>query len=111
MSNKTLAIVSAILTMLLLLLVAGFTTFFEMVALNGASERQGTTALVFSLACQGVGLILLGMFAGWLANLIIAKFHWNKILAVIIAVMAGTLLGGVVSFLAMIIAIPIAGVR
>jgi hypothetical protein len=111
MPNKTPPIVSAILTMLLLLLVAGFVTFFEMVALNGASERQGTTALIFSLACQGVGLILLAMFAGWLTNLMIAKFHWNKILAVVIAVIAGTFLGSVGSFLAMIIAIPVAGIR
>ena len=81
-----------------------------MIALNGASESQGATAMGISLVCQGVGLILVGLFAGWLTDLVITKFNWNKVLAVIIAVIAGVLLGGAISFVSFIISIPLAGI-
>jgi len=64
-----------------------------------------------SLACQGVVAILAGIFARWLTNFLISKFNWNQILAVVIAVTAGTLAGGVASFLSIVIAIPVAGIR
>lgn len=55
-----------------------------------------------SLVCQGTGTILAAVLAAWLTNLMITKFNWNNILAVIIAV---------ISFLSIIISIPIAGIR
>lgn len=82
-----------------------------MLVLNGVSESQGMTAMGVSLVCQGVGAILAALLAGWLTNFVITKFNWNKILAVIIAVIAGALLGGVISFLSIIISIPLAGIR
>ena len=63
-----------------------------------------------SLVCQGVGLILVGLFAGWLTNFVITKFHWNNVVAVMIAVIAGVLLGGAISFISFIISIPLAGI-
>jgi len=111
MSNKTPAIISTSLTVLLLIVLAVLSLLFEMVALNGASERQGVTAMGISLVCQGIGVILLGLLAGRLTNLLITKFNWNKTLAVIIAVMAGTAVGGLISFLSTVIAIPVAGIR
>ena len=82
-----------------------------MVALNGVSERQAMTAMGISLVCQGIGVILLGILAGWLTKLMITKFNWNKILAVVIAVTLGTLFGGIIAFLSIIISIPVAGIR
>ena len=108
--NKTPAIISAVLTIVLLILFAVLSVFMQMIALNGVSESQGATAMGISLVCQGVGLILVGLFAGWLTNLVITKFNWNKILAVIVAVIAGVLLGGAISFVSFIISIPLAGI-
>jgi hypothetical protein len=111
MPNKTPALISAVLTVLLLIVLAVLLLLFEMVALNGASERQGVTAMGISLVCQGVGIILLGILAGRLTNLLITKFNCNQILAVVITVAVGTLVGGSISFLSIVIAIPLAGIR
>ncbi len=111
MPNKTPAIISVILTILLLIVFGILSVLFEMLALNGAGERQGMTAMGVSLVCQGAGAILVGVFAWWLTNLLIAKFNWNKFIAVIITVFFGTLLGAGISFLSIIIAIPLAGIR
>jgi hypothetical protein len=110
MLNKTPAIISSILTVILLIIFAILSVFAQMIALNGVSESQGITAMGISLVCQGVGVILAGVFAGWLSRLVITKFNWNKVLAVIVAVMAGILLGGAISLLSTIISIPLAGI-
>ena len=60
-----------VLTIILLILFAVLSVFMQMIALNGVSESQGTTAIIISLVCQGMGLILVGVFAGWLTNLVI----------------------------------------
>lgn len=111
MPNKTPAVISVILTILLLVVFAIVSVLFEMLALNGASERQGMTAMGILLLCQGVGAVLLGIFAWWLTNLLISKFNWNKIIAVVVTVFLGTTIGTGISFLSLIISIPIAGIR
>ena len=111
MPNKTPAIIASILTIVLLLIFAVLSVFTQMIALNGVSESQGMTAMGISLVCQGVGVILVGVLAGWLTNFVITKFNWNKILAVIVAVIAGVLFGGAISFVSTIISIPLAGIR
>ena len=111
MPNKTPSLISAILTILLLVVFAVLSIFTQMIALNGASERQGLTAMGISLVCQGAGAILAAAFAWRLTSLMIVKFNWNKILAVVVAVTGGTLLGGLISFISIIVAIPMAGVR
>ena len=111
MPNKTPAVISVILTILLLIVFAIVSVLFEMLALNGASESQGMTAMGISLLCQGVGAVLLGIFAWWLTNLLISKFNWNKIIAVVVTIFLGTTIGTGISFLSLIISIPIAGIR
>lgn len=111
MPSKTPVIISSILTIVLLILFAVLSVFTQLIALNGVSESQGMTAMVISLVCQGTGLILAGIFAGWITNLVITKFNWNKTLAVLVAVIIGVLLGGTISFVATIISIPLAGIQ
>lgn len=82
-----------------------------MLLLNGASERQGMSALGISLACQGASLILAAILAWRLTGLFISKFNWNKFLSVALAVAAGTLSGGLISFLAIIVGTVAAGIR
>jgi hypothetical protein len=82
-----------------------------MVALNGASERQGLTAMALSLICQGITVILAAVLAWRLTDLFVTKFNWNAVVAVVISVIAGTFGGGLVAFLSVLVAIPIAGIR
>lgn len=111
MQNKTPAVISVVLTIILLVVFAIVSALFEMLALNGASESQGMTAMGISTLCQGVGAVLIGIFVWWLTNLLIFKFNWGKVIAVIVTVFLGTVIGTGISFLALIISIPIAGVR
>lgn len=111
MTNKTPAIISSVLTIVLLILFAVLSVFTQMIALNDVSENQGMTAMGISLVCQGIGGILVGFLAGWITNLVIMKFNWNKVLAVIVVVLVGTLIGAGISVSSMIISIPLAGIR
>lgn len=111
MSAKTPSIIAALLTIVSLVLFVILFLFVQMLALNGASERQGVTAMGISLVCQGVGIILAALLAGRLTSLAITKLNWNTIVAVLLSVIAGTLFGGLISLLSVIIAIPMAGIR
>ena len=108
---KTPAVISIVLTIILLILFAILSVFTQMIALNGVSESQGMAAMDISLVCQGVGMILAAIFSGWISNLMITKFNWNKILVVIVAVIAGVLFGGTIPVVSTIISIPMAGIR
>jgi hypothetical protein len=111
MPTKTPAAISATLTILILILLAVLLVLLQMVALNGASERQGLMAMGLSLGCQSLVIILLGALAARATTFLITKVAWNNILAVVVSVLAATMIGGVIAFLSMIIAIPVAGVR
>jgi|SRR5919108_4703881 hypothetical protein len=111
MSAKTPAVISAVLTIVLFFLFAVLSVFTQMIALNGVSESQGTIAMSISLVYQGVGIILVGLLAGWMNNFVITKFNWNKVLAVIVAVIVGTLIGAGISVFSTIISIPLAGIQ
>jgi hypothetical protein len=109
--TRTPATISATLTILILVLLAILFVLLQMVALNGASERQGLTAMGLSLGCQSLVIILLGALAARATTFLITKVAWNSILAVVVTVLAATMIGGVIAFLSMIIAIPVAGIR
>ena len=111
MSNRSPATISAALTVLILVLVAIVFTLLQMVALNGAGERQGLTAMGVSLACQSLVISLLAVFAARATRFLITKVDWNSILAVAVTVLVATTIGGTISFLTMIISIPLAGIR
>lgn len=111
MSNKSPAAISAILTVVILVFLAVVFVLLQMIALNGASERQGLTAMGLSLGCQSILVILLATLAARTTRFLITKVEWNSILAVVITVLVATTIGGVISFLASVIAIPVAGIR
>jgi len=110
MPGKTPALTSAILTTLLLVLVAFLSLLTQMLALNGASERQGVTVMGISSGCQGIGIILAALLASRLTNLLLVKFNWNKPRSVLAAVIAATAFGALIAFLSIIISIPAAGI-
>jgi len=111
MPNKTASIISGLLTAIILILLAVLSILIQMVALNGVRERQGFNAMSISLICQSVSLGLAVILARWLSNLLMVKFNLNTFLAVIIAVIVAAGLGGLISFLSIIVAIPVAGIR
>jgi uncharacterized membrane protein YjgN (DUF898 family) len=111
MTSKTPVVISATLTVVILILLGGLFLLLQMVALNGASERQGATALGIALACQSIVIILLGIFAAGATKFLITKVDWDHILAVAMTVLVATTIGGTISFLASVLAIPVAGIR
>lgn len=108
MPNKTPAIVSAVITFILLLIISVILSFGQLVALNGFSERAGTISLATSLICQGVGNILAVIIAWRLTIRFITKSNWSNIAAVLVSVLAGTLTGAGLTFVSMIASILLA---
>ena len=111
MKIKTPATISAILTVLILVFLAIVFVLLQMVALNGASEQQGLTAMGLSLGCQSIAIIFLATLAARATTFLITKVEWTSLLAVAVTVLVASTIGGVIAFLSMLIAIPIAGIR
>ena len=111
MSTKILAAIAGLSTFFILIFMAVLSVLGQMLVLNGASESQGFKAMGISLICQSAGLFPAIILARWLANFLITRYNWNNILAILLAVVAGTTLGGVTSFLSVIISTLAAGIR
>lgn len=112
MPTKTPITISIVLTVLLLILVAILSMLGQILALNGVMDAtQGNNALGISLGCNGVTILLAGIFVRWLTKLLLVKFNWNQILAVAVAVILGTGLGVFLSFLSIIVGTLAAGIR
>ena len=109
--NKRPKIIATILTVVFLFLIALLSFFGELIALNDVSERQGYIALGILLVGELIILPVGGIFAGWLAKLFMKKFKWNNAFAIVSAVIVGTSLGAILSFLSVIISILAAGIK
>lgn len=108
MPNKSPAIISVIVTVVLLLILGALSFFIDLVVLNGFSESAGGSALIAFGVCQSLGLILSAFFARWLTNLLFYKFNWNKIWTVIVSVLASVILSGVLAIPSFIISAVVA---
>jgi hypothetical protein len=111
MSSRTASILAAILSILLMLIFAVLAVIFELIALNGANESQGMSAIGISLTCLGAGAILLGVLAWKVTGLLITRFNLNPILAVTLIVALAMLVAGTISILSIFVSIPLAGIR
>jgi hypothetical protein len=111
MSTRTAAILSTILSILMLVIFAVLVVIFEILALNGVPESQGVRAIGISLACLGVSAILLGVLAWKATAFLIQKFKLNPALAVLLTVFLMLLIGGTISILSIFISIPLAGIQ
>lgn len=112
MNSKPPAIISAILTFIILLVLGALFFFVQIIALNGVmNEDQAFASLGVGLVCQGFVMLLAAGFAGWFSNVLIQRFDWNKVTSVFVAVTLGTLLGAVTAFISIAISIPLAGIR
>lgn len=108
MPAKKLSTISTILTVLILLVIGLVGMFFLLVALNGFSEREGTPALVTSLVCNGIAILLAAVLAWRLPGWLIGKFNWNNIAAVAVSVLAGLLFGSGLSLASAFIGVIVA---
>lgn len=108
MPTKTSSIISAVLTVILLLLVGALSMFMTMVALNGFTGSEGGPALLTNLMCNGIGVILSATLAWRLTRWLIEKFNWNKGLAVAVSVLAGVVFGVGISFLSIFAGVIVA---
>jgi hypothetical protein len=111
MSNRSPATISAILTVVILILLAIVFLLLQMVTLNGVSERQGLTAMGVSLGCQSLVIILLAALAARATTFLVTKAEWNSLLAVAVTVLGASVMGGVIAFLSSFISIVVAGIR
>jgi hypothetical protein len=105
MSHKT---ISAILTIILLILTSAVILISELVLLNGFGEREGTFALGASLLCQGVGIVVAALVASRMSAWLVTRFDWHKALSVIVAVLVGTLLGGGFGLISILLSVAVA---
>ena len=112
MRNNLPAVVSALATFVLLGII-GFLMFVaQIIALNGVIDQsKASTSIGMGFLCQGLSILLASVFAGWFANTLIMRFDWSRAMAVIASVIRGTLLGAAISLIAVVLSIPIAGIR
>lgn len=110
MPAKTPAIISVILTMLVLIFIGALSIFMNMVALNGMSSREGGPALLTLGSCSVIGIILSAVVASRLTKTFISKYSWNSILAVITAFIAGSMLGFIFNVIGFILAVIVADI-
>ncbi|HNK62447.1 MAG TPA: hypothetical protein PKL78_06345 [Anaerolineales bacterium] len=108
MNYKTPSLISALITILVLLLLAVIGAVFMLVLLNGFSERAGGAALTSAIVCQGIGILLSGLLAWRLPRMFMERFQWNGPLAVTVSILAGTFLGGGLSLISMFISVFVA---
>lgn len=108
MPTKTPSIVSTILTVILLLLFGVASMFFLLVALNGFSTSEGRPGVITSLVCNVIGIIVSALLAWRLPRWLIGRFNWNSIVAVIVSVLAGFIVGGGLSAIALFIGVLVA---
>lgn len=110
MPHRTPAIIATVLTILILIFVTIAALLAEMIMLNGVGERQGFVALGASLLLQVAGWVLGGLLAWRLTSTLIGKYHWHRVITVAGAAAAGVMLGSVLAFLSILVAIPLAGI-
>ena len=103
MPTKIPSVISTILTIILLILFGIASGFFLLVALNGFSESDGLPGLITTLVCNIAGIIASAIMAWKLPRWLVERFNWNRILAVVVSVLSGFLVGSALSTAALFI--------
>lgn len=111
MTSKRAAIIAGLLTLFLILVVGVFSMLMEIIALNGVSESKGALALGIGLVFQLLVLGCAGSFAAWFSKVLIERFNCSSILAIFVAVVSGTVTGGLFSLFSIVISIVLAGIK
>ena len=108
MEPKKSSIVSRVLTTIVLVVIGVIILLVEVIALNGTSDREAGPALLTALICHSASAILVVILVGRLARLLLTKYNWNGIPAMMVSVLAGTLSGGFLFILATVLSVMLA---
>ncbi len=111
MPDKRPAIISAILTIVLLVICGVLVFLMEIVLLNGVSDSRGGTALGIAVGCQGVVALLAGLGAAWSSGFLVRRFELNKTVAVILSACLWTVVGAVLALISVFVSIAAAGIQ
>ena len=105
------SLISVIITVLCLLILDVLSLFIQMIVLNGVSEKQGLVAMGLWFLGQIFILPIAGALAGWMANFLLSKWNWNKVIAIIVACLGGIALGTILSFVSVILSMLMVGIN
>jgi len=111
LTNRAPSIISGLLTFVFVIVISIVFVFGQIVLLNGVNESQGFNAISITVICQSFGLLASVILARWLPNFLITKFNWNKVLTVCVTVLAAVMLGGLMSFLSLVVSTLLAGIK
>jgi hypothetical protein len=108
MTPKLSSIISRVLSIIILAVIGVTLLVADVIALNGFSDREAGPALITVLICYSASAILVVILVGRLTRLLMTKFNWNDIPAMMVSVFAGTLSGGFLFFLATLLSMLLA---
>lgn len=111
MMSKRLTFWSTILTGLGLMLIGLVYLFGMVVALNGVRENQALLAMAIWLFGHLTILALACVIARWSSRALASKAQWKSWLALAVSVLGAVSVGALLSFLAVIVSILLAGIR
>ena len=108
MSIKVASSIASVVTLLLALVVVAVFGFGGIVLLNGYADAGAAVNAGF--VCMGITLILSPILAWALTKALIVRTKWNNALAVVISVLASTLLSGLMGFASVMVMVIIADI-
>jgi hypothetical protein len=112
MDTKTPVFISVFSAILLLVLAGFLTMFIQILLLNGVmNEGQATTALIVTLGCQGLTVILGAIFARWLTRLLMLRFEWSRTAAILTPIVIVLVIAAGSGFLSIMGGLLAAGVK
>jgi hypothetical protein len=112
MSDRLPSVISVVATFVLSIAVGLLLLAVQAVALNGVIDTgKASTSIGVGVVCQGISVLTAAAFAGWFSRLLIWRYDWNKTMAIIAAVIVGTLISACLAFLSTVVSIPLAGIR
>lgn len=112
MPDRVPSIISVVATLVLSVAVGLLLLAVQAIALNGVLDTsKASTSIEMGVICQGISVLIAAVFAGWFSSLLIRRFDWNKTMAIVAAVIVGTLLSTCFAFLSTVVSIPLAGIR
>ena len=108
MSVKVASIIASVVTVLLALVVVAVFGFGGIVLLNGYTDAGAAVNTGF--VCLGITLILSPLLAWASTKALIVRANWNNALAVVISILASTLLSGSMGFASVMVMVIIADI-
>ena len=108
MSVRVASIIASVITLLLALVLVAVFGFGGIVLLNWYTDAGAAVNTGF--VCLGITLILSPILAWVLTKTLIIRTKWNNALAMVISILASTLLSGLMGFASVMVMVIIADI-